>query len=253
MGHKILRLQGKVAIVTGAAQGIGKGIAIAMAKEGAKLVVSDISDKATEVVGEIHSLGTEAVSFKVNVADYRGTKLLAEATVKRFGRIDILVNNAGIYPFKSLVEMKEEEWDKVIGVNLKGTFNCTQAVLPKMLEQKSGNIINICSIAGGVVGMAGLTHYAASKGGVLGFTRAAAVELAPFGVRVNAIAPGSVQTPSASVGATEEAAKQFLQAIPMRRIGQPNDIANLALFLASESSSYITGQLIVADGGYTAQ
>jgi len=247
-----MKLKGKVAIVTGAAQGIGRGIALALAKEGAKVVVSDISDKIADVVREIESLGSEALAAKANVADSKETEGMAKAAIQKFGRIDILVNNAGIYPFKPLVEMKAEDWDRVMGVNLKGVFNCTKAVLPKMIEQKSGNIINISSIAGAVIGYLNLVHYCASKGGVLGFTRAAALELAQYGIRVNAIAPGATETPGTKV-VGEEALKQVAQTIPLRRIGQPEDIANLVIFLASDDSSYITGQLIVADGGLTIQ
>ncbi len=246
-----MKLKGKVAIVTGAAQGIGRGIALALAKEGVKVVVSDISDKTADVVKKIESLGSEVLAVKVNVADSRETEKMTKAAVKKFGRINILVNNAGIYPFKPLVEMKEEDWDKVMGVNLRGVFNSTKAVLPKMIEQKSGNIINIASIAGAVVGYPNLVHYSASKGGVLGFTRAAALELAQYGIRVNAIAPGAIETPGTKV--PREVLKQIEQTIPQRRIGQPNDIANLVVFLASDDSSYITGQLIVADGGLTIQ
>jgi len=247
-----MKLKGKVAIVTGAAQGIGRGIALALAKEGARVVVSDISDKIADVVREIESLGSEALAAKANVADSKETEGMANAAIKKFGRIDILVNNAGIYPFKPLVEMKEEDWDRVMGVNLKGVFNCTKAFLPKMIEQKSGNIINISSIAGAVIGYSNLVHYCASKGGVLGFTRAAALELAQYGIRVNAIAPGAVETPGTKV-VGEEALKQVEQTIPQKRIGQPEDVANLVIFLASDDSSYITGQQIVADGGFTIQ
>jgi 3-oxoacyl-[acyl-carrier protein] reductase len=246
-----MKLKGKVAIVTGAAQGIGRGIALALVKEGVKVVVSDVSDKTADVVKKIESLGSEVLAVKVNVADSKETEKMAKAAVKKFGRIDILVNNAGIYPFKPLIEMKEEDWDKVMGVNLRGVFNSTKAVLPKMIEQKNGNIINIASIAGAVVGYPNLVHYSASKGGVLGFTRAAALELAQYGIRVNAIAPGAIETPGTKV--LGEVLKQIEQTIPQRRIGQPNDIANLVVFLASDDSSYITGQLIVADGGLTIQ
>ena len=247
-----MKLKGKVAIVTGAAQGIGRGIVLALAKEGAKVVVSDVSDKIADVVREIESLGSEALAAKANVADSKETEGMAKAAIKKFGRIDILVNNAGIYPFKPLVEMKEEDWDRVMGVNLKGVFNCTKAVLPKMIEQKSGNIINISSIAGTVLGYLNLVHYSASKGGVLGFTRSAALELAQYRIRVNAIAPGAVETPGTKV-VGEEALKQVEQTIPQKRVGQPDDIANLVVFLASDDSSYITGQLIVVDGGFTIQ
>jgi len=239
--------------VTGAAQGIGRGIALALAKEGAKVVVSDILDKNTEVAREIEKLGSEALAVKTNVANSKEAEELAKAAIKKFGRIDILVNNAGIYPYKPLVEMSEEEWDRVISINLKGVFNCTKAVLPKMIEQKKGNIINICSIAGAVIGYVGLVHYAASKGGVLGFTRAAALDLAQYGIRVNAIAPGGIVTPGTTAFAGEEALKQAALAIPLKRMGQPEDIANMAVFLASDDSSYITGQLMVVDGGTTIQ
>jgi len=249
-GGKV-RLKGKVAIVTGAAQGIGRGIALALAKEGAKVVVSDISGKIADVVREIESLGSEALAAKANVADSEETEKMTKAAIEKFGRIDILVNNAGIYPFKPLVEMKEEDWDRVIGVNLKGVFNCTKAVLPKMIEQKSGNIINISSIAGAEIGYLNLVHYSASKAGVLGFTRSAALELAQYGIRVNAIAPGAIETPGTKV--LGEVLKQVEQTIPQKRIGQPEDIANLVVFLASDDSSYIIGQLIVVDGGLTIQ
>lgn len=248
-----MKLKGKVAIVTGAAQGIGRGIALALSKEGAKVVVSDISDKNADVVKEIKSLGFEALAVKTNVANSKETEEMAKAAIKKFGRIDILVNNAGIYPFKPLIDMKEEEWDRVISINLKGVFNCTKAVLPKMIEQKSGNIVNICSVAGAVIGYAGLVHYSASKGGVLGFTRAAALDLTQYGIRVNAIAPGGIETPGTKAVGGEEALKQAVLAIPLKRMGQPEDIANLAVFLASDDSSYITGQLIVVDGGTTIQ
>jgi len=247
-----MRLNDMVAIVTGAGQGIGKGIALALAKEGCKVVISDITDKANEVVEEIGSLGSEAMAIKCDVSKFEDAEDMAKTTLEKFGKIDILVNNAGIYPFKSLLEMREEDWDKVININLKGVFNCTKAVLPKMVEQKSGSIVNIASIAGAVIGYSNLAHYSASKGGVLGFTRAAALELAPNGIRVNAIAPGAILTPGTqSVG--EDTLKQMEQSNPLKRIGRPEDIANLVVFLASNESSYITGQLIVSDGGNTIQ
>jgi 3-oxoacyl-[acyl-carrier protein] reductase len=247
-----MRLENKIAIVTGAGQGIGRGIALALAKEGAKVVVSDISDKVYDVVKEIQAVGSEALAVKADVSKSEDTMQLAAEAVKKFGRVDILVNNAGIYPFKALVEMTEQDWDKVLNVNLKGVFNCTKAVLPNMVQQKSGNIVNIASVAGVVVGWPYLVHYSASKGGILGFTTTAAIELAQFGIRMNAIAPGAISTPGAQV-TSEEQLKQTIQMIPLKRMGQPEDIANLVVFLASEESSYITGQCIVADGGLTKQ
>lgn len=246
-----MKLKDKVALVTGAGQGIGRGIALALAREGAKVVVSDITDKAKEVAKEIESFGSEALAVKADVRNSKETKEMVKTAIDKFGRIDILVNNAGIYPFKSLVDMEEEDWDKVLGVNLKGVFNCTKAVLPKMIEQKSGVIINISSIAGAVVGYSNLAHYSASKAGMVGFTKAAALELAQYGIRVNAIAPGAIETPGTKV--LGEALKQVEQTVPLKRVGQPEDIANLVVFLASEASSYITGQLIIADGGYVIQ
>jgi len=247
-----MRLKDKVAIITGAGQGIGRGIALALAREGAKVVVSDISNKAREVVKEIEGFGFEALAVIADVSNSKETEEMAKAAIVKFGRIDILVNNAGIYPLKSLVEMTEEEWNRVLRINLKGVFNCTKAVLPKMIEQKSGGIINISSIAGSVVGYSNLVHYSASKAGMLGFTRAAALELAQYGIRVNAIAPGAIETPGTKA-LDEELLKQVEQTVPLRRIGQPEDVANLVVFLASDDSSYITGQLIIADGGLTIQ
>jgi len=246
-----MKLKNKVAIVTGAGQGIGRAIALALAREGAKVVVSDINNKVREVAKQIESFGVEALAIRTDVQHSKETEEMAKIAIDKFGRIDILVNNAGIYPFKSLVEMREGDWDRVIGVNLKGVFNCTKAVLPKMIEQKSGTIINISSTAGTVVGYLNLTHYAASKAGIVGFTRAAALELAQYGIRVNAIAPGAIETPGTK--ALGEALKQIEQTVPLKRIGQPQDMANLVVFLASEASSYITGQLIIADGGYVIQ
>jgi len=247
-----MKLKDKVAIVTGAGQGIGRAIALTLAREGAKVVVSDISDKAREVVKEIEDFGSEALAIKADVWNSKETQKMAKATIEKFGRIDILVNNAGIYPSKSLVEMEEEDWDRVLGVNLKGVFNCTKAVLPKMIEQKRGIIINISSIAGAVVGFSKLAHYSASKAGIIGFTKAAALELAQYGIRMNAIAPGAIKTPGTEA-LGEETLKQIEQTVPLKRIGQPQDVADLVVFLASEASSYITGQLIIADGGYVIQ
>lgn len=248
-----MKLENRVAIVTGSGQGIGKGIVLELAKEGAKVVVSDINqENIDKTVDEIKSLGSEAAGVRADVSNFEDVTRLVKATVKKFGKVDILVNNAGVYPFKPLKEMEEKDWDNVLNVNLKGIFNCTKAVLPEMTEQSSGNIINIASIAGAVVGFSNLVHYSASKGGVLGFTRSAALELAQYKIRVNAIAPGAIETPGAKI-ADEEVAKQFVQAVPLKRMGQPTDIGKTVVFLASDDSSYITGQLIIVDGGYTLQ
>jgi 3-oxoacyl-[acyl-carrier protein] reductase len=248
-----MKLKNKVAIVTGAGQGIGKEIALSLAREGAKVVVSDITDKIYDVVKEIEGLGSQALAIKTDVSNSKQTEELTKNTIDKFGRIDILVNNAGIYPFKSFLEMKEEDWDKVLNINLKGVFNCTKAVTPMMVKQKYGKIVNIASIAGTRVGYLGLTHYCASKAGIAGFTKALALELSSYKINVNAIAPGAIETPGANGTMDEKTRKGFIESVPLKRFGQPIDIANLAVFLASDESSYITGECIVVDGGLTNQ
>jgi 3-oxoacyl-[acyl-carrier protein] reductase len=248
-----MKLKNKVAIVTGAGQGIGKEIALSLAREGAKVVVSDITDKIYDVVKEIEGLGSQALAIKTDVSNSKQTEELAKNTIEKFGRVDILVNNAGIFPFKSFLEMKEEDWDKVLNVNLKGVFNCTKAVTPMMVKQKYGKIVNIASIAGTRVGYLGLTHYCASKAGIAGFTKALALELSSYKINVNAIAPGEIETPGATGAMDEKTRKGFIESVPLKRFGQPIDIANLAVFLASDESSYITGECIVVDGGLTNQ
>lgn len=236
-------LKGKVAIVTGGTIGIGKGIADALNKYGAKVVVC-----------ARHKVKTKHYFVKCDVSKSKETKNLAEQTIKKFKKIDILVNNAGIFPFVSLKDMTEEQWDQVINTNLKGVFNCTKAVIPYMMKRKYGKIINIASIAGVSVGFPGLVHYCASKAGIMGFTRAAALDLAPYKINVTAVAPGAILTPGESkmMGKMDkEAVTHLIQAIPERRMGKPVDIAEVVAFLASDSSSYITGQTIIVDGGYT--
>lgn len=239
----------KTAIVTGGAVGIGKGIAIALAQQGYNIVVADINEKnCKQAANEVSKLGVGVLPIKCDVSSAVEVKNLFSQTVQEFGRVDVLVNNAGIYPFVSFDQMTEADWDKVMDVNLKGVFFCTKeaaAILPE-----GGRIINISSIAA-IQGFAGLVHYCTSKGGVNGMIRALALEMAPRKITVNGVAPGAIQTPGAQM--PEENIKQTLAGVPMARMGQPEDIANAVVFLASEKSSYITGQIIVVDGGWTIQ
>ncbi|MEM4176130.1 MAG: SDR family NAD(P)-dependent oxidoreductase [Nitrososphaeria archaeon] len=245
-------LRDKVVIVTGAGQGIGREIALSFAKNGAKTVLIDISETIFEVLKEIESIGAQGIAIKCDVSNSSETEKAVNKAIEKFGKIDILVNNAGIYPFKQFKDMSEEEWDRVLNVNLKGVFNFTRAALPKMIEQRRGKIINIASIAGAIVGFSNLAHYSASKAGIVGFTRALALEVAQYGINVNAISPGPILTPGIK-GMREENFEQIRRSIPLGRWGRPEDVANLALFLASEKSDFITGQNIVIDGGYTIQ
>jgi len=247
-----LKLKDKVAIVTGAGQGIGRGIALQLAAEGAKVVVSDITDMAEDVAKEIKQRKQEAFAIKTDVSNMQQVQAMVKSTLDHYGRLDILVNNAGIYPQKALSEMDEKDWDRVMAINLKGVFNCTKAALLSMQKQ-GGSIVNLSSIAGSVIGFQSLSHYSASKAGILGFTRAAALELAPQKIRVNAVAPGAIETPTTQQSMTPKLRQQTEQAIPLKRLGQPEDIAKLVLFLVSDDSSYITGQLIIIDGGWTLQ
>ena len=249
-------LKNKVAVVTGARRGMGRTHALTLAKAGAKVVVSDISaEDCQKVVEEIANVGGEAMAIKCDISKKSEVDKMIADTVKKFGKIDILVNNAGIAQFKPFLELTEEEWDKTIDVNLKGYFLCSQAAAREMAKQKSGVIINIASIAMGQVGVGflNLAHYCASKGGIVGLTEELALELAPHNIRINAIAPGVIETPMVDpLKSSKEVMDATLARVPMRRMGQPQDISNAVLFLASDESSYMTGSTVVVDGGWLA-
>ena len=249
------RLQDRVAIVTGAARGNGKGIAKAMAREGATVVLWDILDLVEETAKDISSSGQRALPFKVDVADSIQVNEAVQKILKEFGKVNILVNNAAIASFIPFIETSDEYRDRVFDVNLKGVWNCTKAVIPVMIDQKYGKIINISSVTGTRVSAPGTTAYSATKGAISGFTKALALEVAEFGINVNAILPGYVDTPLVRGAAKElemdedEFIKMLGNSVPMKRIGTIDEIGDLAVFLASEESKYITGQEIVFDGG----
>lgn len=244
-----MSLKNKTAIVTGARRGIGKGIALALAKEGCNVVVSDIDEKDCEAVAEeARKLGPKALAVRCDVSKKEDVEKLFAKAVEEFGQLDILVNNAGIFPFVPFAQMKEEDWDKVMDVNLKSIFLCSKEAA-KILPE-GGRIVNISSIAA-FVGFEGLVHYCATKGAINSMIRALALELAPKKITVNAVAPGAIVTPGASVATTEESKKQTIATIPLSRMGEPKDIANAVVFLASEKAGYITGQTIIVDGGWT--
>ncbi|MDP3016452.1 MAG: 3-oxoacyl-[acyl-carrier-protein] reductase [Deltaproteobacteria bacterium] len=219
-----------------------------LARNGADVVVSDINlEKAQETTNEIQGMGRRSFAIKVNVADLKDVERMVEAIVEQFGRIDILVNNAGITRDRLILRMTEEDWDAVLDVNLKGTFNCTKAVIRHMSKQKSGKIVSIASVSG-EMGNPGQANYAASKAGVIGFTKTIAREFAGRGINVNAIAPGYIQTPMTDA-VPEKAKEELKRMIPMERLGKPEDVAQAVLFLVSENSSYITGQVLNVNGG----
>jgi NAD(P)-dependent dehydrogenase (short-subunit alcohol dehydrogenase family) len=249
-------LKGKVALVTGGRRGMGRTHALVLAKAGAKVVVSDISQEdCQKVVEEIQKQGGEALAVKCDVTKKQEIEAIVKKTIEKWGRLDILVNNAGIVEFKPFLELTEEEWDRTLDINLKGYFLCSQACAKEMVKQKSGVIINIASVAMGQVGMGfpGISHYCASKGGIVAMAEALALELAPYNIRVNTIAPGAIDTPMAEATKMDpKALEGTLASIPMHRFGKPEEVSNLVLFLASDESSYMTGSTVVVDGGWVA-
>jgi len=284
-------LKNKVAIVTGARKGMGRTHALKLAREGVKVVVSDISEEdCQKVVEEIKKAGGKAMAVKCDVSKKKEVEGLVKKTVDKFGKVDILVNNAGICQFKPFLELTEEEWDRTLDINLKGYFLCAQAVSKEMAKQKSparnasparsdavssgehseaggparnashseaggGVIINIASVAMGQVGVGfpNIVHYCASKGGIVGMSEALALELAPLGIRVNVISPGMIETPMIDpIKQDPKTMEGLMSRVPLRRFGKPEEVSDLVLFLASEASSYMTGSTVVIDGGWLA-
>lgn len=242
-------LTGKVAVVTGASRGIGRQIAKTMAREGATVIVNynGSAAKAEEVVAEIIEAGGQAEAIQCNISDYAASQEFLANVISKYKRIDILVNNAGITRDNLLMKMSEEDFDAVLATNLKGAFNCTKHVSRQMLKQKSGRIINISSVSG-VMGNAGQANYCASKAGVIGLTKSVARELGSRGITVNAIAPGFIETEMTEV-LSEDVKKAMGDQIPLKRFGKTEDIAEMAVFLASDKAAYVTGQVISVDGG----
>lgn len=241
-------MKGQVAIVTGAGQNIGKAIAMSLATDGAGICVLDINGRAAESAAEeIAARGGRAVAYKVDVSLFEEVMALVPKVLESFGTVDILVNNAGITRDNLLVRMKEEEWDAVIGVNLKGAFNCSRAFCRQMIKQRRGRILNVASVIG-LTGNQGQANYAASKAGVIGLTKSMARELAPRGITVNAVAPGFIDT-AMTQALSERASEQLISRVPISRLGRPEDVAAAVSFLVSDKASYITGQVLNVDGG----
>ena len=243
-----MSLQGRTAIVTGAAQGIGRAIAEALAQAGADIAVADLDpSRSAEAVAAVEKIGRKALNLKVNVADTGETKSMVEQVLKAWGKVDILVNNAGITRDGLLLRMKEEDWNLVLQINLNGTFNCTKAVLQPMTKQRYGRIVNIASIVG-VIGNAGQANYSASKAAVIGFTKTVGREYASRNVTVNAVAPGFIDT-AMTHGLSPDVKDTLLKQIPLGRLGTPADIAAAVRFLVSEEAAYITGHVLHVNGG----
>ena len=244
-----MSLMNKVSIVTGGAQGLGKAIALELARKGSHLVIGDVNlEAAQRVTEEVHALGRRSLALKVDVSNARDVSEMADRVVKEFGRIDILINNAGICQVVTIEKMSEEDWDRVMAINLKGVFLCSKAVMCVMKKQRSGRIVNMGSLAGKVGGIATGANYSVSKAGVMCFTKALARELAPYGVTVNAVAPGVIET-DMTRGITQGDFTNYLKTIPLGTIGSAEDVAYAVTFLASDEARYITGETLDVNGG----
>ena len=244
-----MRLKGKVAIVTGAGRGIGQSIALAFAREGARVVLGDLDASLLDSVqAEIQALGGQGLAFQMDVSNKGQVQAVVRQALERWGRIDILVNNAGIYEVLPTEEISEEQWDRLLAVNLKGPFLCCQAVIPIMKGQEQGCIVNMASAAGKVGGTKAGVHYSVSKAGIICLTKQLARELGPHGITVNAVAPGRIDTPMIHAVSDEEN-EAFRRRTPLGRLGTPQDVANAVVFLASEEASFITGEILDVNGG----
>ncbi|MFA9491469.1 MAG: 3-oxoacyl-[acyl-carrier-protein] reductase [Anaerolineales bacterium] len=244
-----MKLKNKVAVITGAAQGIGRAIATTLAQQGANVVVSDIQlEKAETTAKEIMAeTGQKVIAVHADVVDSASVKAMIDRTIDEFERIDILVNNAGTTRDGLIMRMKEVDWDLVLNINLKGTFNCSKAVVRPMMKQHYGRIVNITSVSG-LIGQVGQTNYSASKAGIIGFTKALAREVGSRKITVNAVAPGLVKT-ALTIDLPQELKDMFIEMTPLGRYGEPEDIANAVAFLVSDEASYITGHVLSVDGG----
>jgi len=243
-----MQLTGQVALITGGARGIGREIALAFAQAGAEIALFDVnSPQVEQTAGELRALGRRAEGLVVDVTDGNQVDAGVAKVLDKLGRIDILINNAGITKDSLLIRMDDAQWDRVLAINLKGTFLCTRAVSKHMLKQRRGRIVSIASIVG-IIGNPGQANYAASKAGIIGLTKAVAKELASRGITCNAIAPGFIKT-EMTEALPEQAKQRLMDAIPMGTLGEPKDVASAALFLVSEAARYITGHVLVVDGG----
>ena len=249
-------LKGRVALVTGAERGMGRADALALGKQGATVIVTDIDAKACQVVADaITADGGKAVAFAMNVTNKKQIDEVFDTVIRKFKKLDILVNNAGIFRPKPTLELTEEDWQQTIDINLKGYFLCAQRAAKEMAKHKYGRIINIASIACGQVGCGflGAAHYSATKGGIIGMTETMALEWGPFGITVNAIGPGAIDTPMvAGINSSPEALRGITTRVPLGRMGKPEEIAAAVAFLASDEASYVTGATLFVDGGYLA-